>query len=449
MFAEITLPAGTTKVTVREIPYLLSKAIHPDLPETTQKIVSYLHKQSAENMAIPASRTEELTDDEWAMLHAIWHHLPPFRQGMTESEWVQYAEAFENAKYRPEWGLMVYWRNRVTETKILQIDAEAQHKDLLNTAISNGEITPFNHAQVPCPNYAGEALMNAFITVEDFKKYVTRFPAISVKEEAANFTGQKPVQVSKAPAPISPIRGSYIPKSSNNERLPRWGKWRLMTKVTLWEAVALSLNIEPEKVKRDENAWMGADHPFDEGDSFNDRLAVIRQHSSNRTYFPTPCILNIENWYECGLKLDEFASWCGHVKYDIPRELATMAQVVLAIAPIEAAPIAQADTTPTLNVELDQDKLLAALFDPVPVTALEKMFPASGKWKGWAERAARNQLRMAKEGRAKFNPYKAGIWFMKNGNQNWDLARCHRVLRNNLPPRSMYKADLLGGADDI
>ena len=129
MHAEILLPAGTTKVTVREIPYLLSKAIHPDVPETAEKIVSYLHKQNAENIAIPASRTEEHTDDEWAVLNAIWHHLPPFRQGMTESEWGKYAIAFDSAKHKPIWGLMVYWRNPATEAAILRIDTEEQHKN--------------------------------------------------------------------------------------------------------------------------------------------------------------------------------------------------------------------------------------------------------------------------------------------------------------------------------
>ena len=227
---------------------------------------------------------------------------------------------------------MIYWRNLVTEVKILQIDAEAQHKNLLNTAILNGEVTPFNHAQVLSPNYTGEALMNAFISVEDFIKYVARFPAIRVKV-ITSFTAMNPVKASKAPAPISPIRGSYTQKASNNDRQPRWGKWQFMGEVTLWEAVALSLNIEPGKVQTDGNAWMGADHPFDEGDSFNDRLAVIRQHSSNRTYFPTPCSLNIANWYACKLRLDEFASWCTLVKYDIPQELVSMTQGVQTTKP--------------------------------------------------------------------------------------------------------------------
>lgn len=104
-------------------------------------------------------------------------------------------------------------------------------------------------------------------------------------------------------------------------------------------------------------------------------------------------------------------------------------------AKAEALPITQANTTQTLP----------ALFDPVPVEALEKMFPCDGKWKGWAERAARNKLKDAREGRAKFNPYKAAIWLTNKGVIGFDLARCYRTLANNLPARSKDKADLLTG----
>jgi len=94
----------------------------------------------------------------------------------------------------------------------------------------------------------------------------------------------------------------------------------------------------------------------------------------------------------------------------------------------------------------DKDTTLALLFDPVPVAALEKMFPADGKWKSWAERAASNGLKdAAKDGRAKFNPYKAAIWFADKGMVGWDLAKCYRVLKNNLPARSLDNADLLTG----
>jgi hypothetical protein len=111
-------------------------------------------------------------------------------------------------------------------------------------------------------------------------------------------------------------------------------------------------------------------------------------------------------------------------------------------------PTAVADSEP------DYDEILAALFDPVPVEALEKMFPthpeslkdpSKGKWKNWAERAKRNGLENARQGWAMFNPYKAAVWFVNKGIDGWDLDRCYRRLANNLPARSIDSKYLLTG----
>lgn len=91
---------------------------------------------------------------------------------------------------------------------------------------------------------------------------------------------------------------------------------------------------------------------------------------------------------------------------------------------------------------------LADLFDPVKPAVLERMFPARGKWSEWAERAARNGLKDARDGRAAFNPYRAALWFLQQGEAGWDLARCHRVLVNNLPARSRGEEYRLTGLLD-
>lgn len=91
---------------------------------------------------------------------------------------------------------------------------------------------------------------------------------------------------------------------------------------------------------------------------------------------------------------------------------------------------------PANDCELEQAETLAAMFDPVTVSQLEKMFPSKDQWKKWAERAAANGLDTARMGRARFNPYKAAEWFIKKGVPEWDWARCIRVLANNLPRRS-------------
>lgn len=94
------------------------------------------------------------------------------------------------------------------------------------------------------------------------------------------------------------------------------------------------------------------------------------------------------------------------------------------------------------------DEELAALFDPVPVEALEKMFPADGRWESWAERARSNGLRDARTGRKQFNPYRAAVWFFNRGRPGWDWARCLRILANNLPAKSRDHKHLLTGRID-
>jgi hypothetical protein len=97
----------------------------------------------------------------------------------------------------------------------------------------------------------------------------------------------------------------------------------------------------------------------------------------------------------------------------------------------------------------DHDETLAALFEPLPVEALAKMFMIDlAQWKKWQDKAKAKGLIKAREGRAKFNPYKAGVWLVSKGEQGWDVARLYRTLANNLPARSHDKKDLLTGGID-
>lgn len=132
----------------------------------------------------------------------------------------------------------------------------------------------------------------------------------------------------------------------SDDRNPRWTKWRLMPEVRAWEAISLSLNIEPEKIQTDD--WMGGNHHFDEGDEFNDRLTVLQANLSNRDYFPTPCMISLETSYKHGVRLDEFAAWCVRVGFDIPpklAELANNAPQASATSPAPAAKVEAVETT--------------------------------------------------------------------------------------------------------
>jgi hypothetical protein len=93
----------------------------------------------------------------------------------------------------------------------------------------------------------------------------------------------------------------------------------------------------------------------------------------------------------------------------------------------------------------DHDATLAALFDPVAVPQLEAMFPASGKWASYAERAASNKLKGARVARGVFNPYLAALWWLGTGPVGWDRSKCMRKLANNLPARSLDSKYMLTG----
>lgn len=148
----------------------------------------------------------------------------------------------------------------------------------------------------------------------------------------------------------------------------------MMPEVKEWEAVALSLNIEPDNIRLDSSAWMGASHPFSESEEFNDRLTILKKHASNRTHFPTPCILNMANWYMREVRLDEFAAWCAHVGFAIPPELSALAKAATQAPPmVEAAPAAKVnDTKPAPVTQVN--KLRRDILDP----AIDKAIKNAG-----------------------------------------------------------------------
>jgi hypothetical protein len=60
-----------------------------------------------------------------------------------------------------------------------------------------------------------------------------------------------------------------------DDRTPDWGVWRWICEFQLWQLVALSLNIDPHKVKTNDDSWYGTPLIFDESQEFHDRLYVL------------------------------------------------------------------------------------------------------------------------------------------------------------------------------
>lgn len=109
-----------------------------------------------------------------------------------------------------------------------------------------------------------------------------------------------------------------------SNRSPDWDWWRHVPKVALHEAVALSLNLDPKRLRRASTHALLAGKQFDEGLEFERRLAL-----ANRCLGDTlPGPLNIAAWhYEDAkplVRLRDFAVWADSVEWHIPLELARL-----------------------------------------------------------------------------------------------------------------------------
>jgi hypothetical protein len=142
----------------------------------------------------------------------------------------------------------------------------------------------------------------------------------------------------------------------------------------------------------------------------------------------------------CRVVAADVVRWALEKGWDVPAVLAGLAESETEEQRESEEPATEADSE------------LALLFDPVPVEWLATTFPthsdrekSRSKWEQFAERAARNGLKAAREGRGLFNPYKAGMFFVRQGVVGWNHERVMRVLARNLPPRSADQAHLFTG----
>jgi hypothetical protein len=118
---------------------------------------------------------------------------------------------------------------------------------------------------------------------------------------------------------------------------PNWKEWAHTPNVRVWQACALSLNIDPHAMQATSTGWMsGPGHgPFFEDESFPDddtkaefelRERVLLANLSNRDHFSAG-ILSMSTPGNHGVNLAEFATWAaGVVQWDnLPAELLAMA----------------------------------------------------------------------------------------------------------------------------
>jgi len=114
-------------------------------------------------------------------------------------------------------------------------------------------------------------------------------------------------------------------------RKPNWSFWKNMREMEPWQAIALTLNIDPNSLG--ENPHPISNNPYNWHDSPSSSLLLsteinqkfekmVRLLESHRINGPFSSNFNFRN----KLYLTEFATWCLEIDQDIPDELKAMAK---------------------------------------------------------------------------------------------------------------------------
>ena len=109
-------------------------------------------------------------------------------------------------------------------------------------------------------------------------------------------------------------------KTSGESRAVDWSEWKHYTKVEVWEAVALSMGIDPLKIERDPDA---DDHdwrcvPFKEGEKFQQRVRMTVGAGSDHIEIAS---IAIGRPWENEVKLASFAAWAVSLRWELPQPL--------------------------------------------------------------------------------------------------------------------------------
>ena len=136
---------------------------------------------------------------------------------------------------------------------------------------------------------------------------------------------------------------------------PDWDFWLNMPEVKLWQAAALSMNIDPDSLRHHPQAWMAGPGggPIFTNDSFSSgeqqimfykRLRLLVANKSVKNGF-SPGTLSMDNPAYHSVRLSEFSNWAQSIGRDIPDELAAIA--IMPVADANAHEMAAQPMKPT------------------------------------------------------------------------------------------------------
>ena len=111
-----------------------------------------------------------------------------------------------------------------------------------------------------------------------------------------------------------------------SDRKPNWNKWKLIPNAKIWAVAALSLDIDPDKVKHNPQDWMANAFTTLEGQDFKDRVEVITANAMNdKSSLLYLVTLNQGGVEYCEISIANFAKWAISKSLSLPSELAGLA----------------------------------------------------------------------------------------------------------------------------
>jgi hypothetical protein len=152
------------------------------------------------------------------------------------------------------------------------------------------------------------------------------------------------------------------------DRSPNWTKWKHIPDVMLWQAVALSLNVDPDLANRS-YSWKAEGTVTGESKEFKDRLDVLLANFG-RARLLKPTSLSLSDPEEATLRVDAFAAWAMSIGWSIPSDLAALSIGTLLQQPTLADP--ERWKSAQLWTLLEASYLLSSTDPPVVQTGVIK-----------------------------------------------------------------------------
>lgn len=136
-----------------------------------------------------------------------------------------------------------------------------------------------------------------------------------------------------------------------------WHLWKHLPEVELWQAVCLARNINPPEARSKLRARPGTMCILIIEDIFADDaqggklLLLLKENLFKQPEFFTPgTSVSYDSPANNCVRLTEFATWCAHIDYDIPPELAALAKNAPQAAQ-KAEPDPMEQSAPTAKME--------------------------------------------------------------------------------------------------